>query len=716
MPRKPPTHSPWCAPVLPANTQKFSLIMATFYVDPTNGVDSAAGSQAAPLKTLTEALAKSTSGTTIKLANGSYNTTSGEKFPILVKAGVKIVGDETTKGKAVTIQGGGSKSMGKWVSQNVTMYLEEGAELRGVTVTNPSTSGIGVWIHGVSATLADSTLSKSGREGVFVSDIAKPTLIMNIFSENTGNGISFVDNAKGEVRGNLLQKTGYGLTIGHQAAPLLKDNQILENRGGVVINGDASPVLRNNTIKNNEQDGITVTNNAKVDLGTSTDPAGNIIKDNGQYNVNNASSHPILSIGNDLTATTVKGEVQFIASEVPVPEDPDSDKPKSLKDIAGHWAAPFITAMVEKGLIAGFPDGTFKPEDKLTRAQYAAIVAKAFNETLSSETTNFSDVASDFWGKDAIVKANRMGFIAGFPDRTFRPNDNLTRVQAVVSLANGLKLSGGDATTLGYYSDRAQIPSYATDAVAVATEKGMVVNYPNVKQLNPMREITRAEVAAIIYQGLVVKGLATAITSSHIVTASDFKPQPLSDIAGHWAEPFILGLYNQGAVGGYPDGTFKPDDKMTRAQYAALLTKALNPQAKREAATFKDVAEDFWGYVAVQSAYKSQFIAGFPDNTFKPNENVQRAQVIVSLVNGLGLSGGDAESLTQFSDRASIPEYAKAGVATALSKELIVTYPKADKLEPTRDATRAEVAVMIYQALVNANKIAAIDSEYILSA
>lgn len=690
--------------------------MATFYVNPTTETDSAVGSQLAPFKTLTEALVKSTSGTTIKLVNGSYTATSGEKFPLVVKAGVTIVGDEATKGKAIIIQGGGTKTMGNWPSQNITMYLEEGAELRGVTVTNPGTSGVGVWIHGVSATIANSTLSKSLREGVFVSGTGKPTILNNIFSENIGNGMSFVDNAKGDVLGNIFKNTGYGLTIGNQSAPLLKDNHILENRTGLVINGDASPVLRNNIIEKNEEDGITVTTNAKVDLGTSEDPAGNTIKDNGKFDVQNTSTEKILSIGNTLSATKVKGDIEFVVSNVP-PEDPDSDpdKPTSLTDIAGHWAAPFITAMVEKKLIAGFPDSTFKPEEKLTRAQYAAIIAKAFNETLSSTTTNFTDVASDFWGKDAIVKANRMGFIAGFPDVTFRPKDNLTRVQALVSLASGLKLSDGDAATLGYYTDRAQIPSYATDAVAIATEKGMVVNYPNVKELNPMREITRAEVAAIIYQGLVVKGLANAITSSHIV-ASDVKSEPLSDIAGHWAEPFILGLYNAGAVGGYPDGTFKPDDKMTRAQYAALLTKALNPPVKRDAATFKDVPEDFWGYVAIQTAYKSEFISGFPDNTFKPAENVQRAQVLVSLVNGLGLSGGDVESLTKFSDRTSIPEYAKKAVATALAKELIVSHTNPDKLDPTGDATRAEVTVMIYQALVNADKMAAIESKYILSA
>ncbi|MGL5195452.1 MAG: DUF1565 domain-containing protein, partial [Chroococcales cyanobacterium] len=446
--------------------------MATFYVNPTTGIDSNAGSLEAPFKTLTEALVKSTSGTTIKLANGSYNTTSDEKFPLVVKAGVTIVGDEATKGKAIIIQGGAPKTVGKWASQNITMYLEEGAELRGVTVTNPGNSGVGVWIHGVSATIVNSTLSKCGREGLFVSDVAKPTIVTSVFSENTGNGMSFVDNAKGEVRGNLFQKTGYGLTIGYQSAPLLKDNQIRENRTGVIINGDASPVLRNNTIEKNEYDGITVTNNAKVDLGTSEDPAGNTIKDNGKYDVQSTSTQKILSIGNTLSATTVKGDIEFVVSSVPVPEDPDADPdpetPTKLTDIAGHWAAPFITAMVEKGLIAGFPDGTYKPEEKLTRAQYAAILAKAFNETLSSTTTDFTDVASDFWGKEAIVKANRMGFIAGFPDVTFRPNDNLTRVQALVSLASGLKLSDGDAATLGYYTDRAQIPSYATDAVAIA--------------------------------------------------------------------------------------------------------------------------------------------------------------------------------------------------------------------------------------------------------
>jgi hypothetical protein len=200
------------------------------------------------------------------------------------------------------------------------------------------------------------------------------------------------------------------------------------------------------------------------------------------------------------------------------------------------------------------------------------------------------------------------------------------------------------------------------------------------------------------------------------VVVEDTSDSPFSDLAGHWAEKFVVSLYNEGLISGHPDGTFKPDANMTRAEYAALLTKAFNPEATREAATFSDLPEDFWGYVAVQTAYKGGFVSGYPDNTFKPNENIQRAQVLVSLVNGLGLSGGDATDLARFTDSATIPEYAKDEVATATSKSLIVSYPQKENLEPTREATRAEVAAMVYQALVDAERMAAIDSDYIVLA
>jgi len=372
--------------------------------------------------------------------------------------------------------------------------------------------------------------------------------------------------------------------------------------------------------------------------------------------------------------------------------------------------------MVQKSMITGFPDGTFKPDEGLTRAQYAAILAKAFNRSLIREATNFRDVAATFWAKDAIAKANRMGFLSGFPDGTFRPNDKLTRVQALVALINGLGLVGGNLNNLGYYRDRAQIPSYATDEIATATEKQIVVNYPNLTQLNPMREITRAEVAAIVYQALVSQGQASAINSSYIVKTTSILPSLFSDVRGHWAEPFIMGLYNKGLINGLPDGTFNPDGLMTRVNYAALIAKAINPPEKRAGVNFPDVPPDFWGYAAIQKAYKAGFLSGFPDYSFRPNQNIQRVQVLLSLVNGLGLSGGDASALNKYTDKNSIPNYAQGIVATATVKSLVVNYPNKTELNPNRDATRAEVAAMVCQALVNSGILTAVNSNYIVSA
>jgi hypothetical protein len=155
---------------------------------------------------------------------------------------------------------------------------------------------------------------------------------------------------------------------------------------------------------------------------------------------------------------------------------------------------------------------------------------------------------------------------------------------------------------------------------------------------------------------------------------------------------------------------------MTRAQYAALVVKAFNPSPNRQVVKFKDVAADFWASKVIQQAYQGLFLSGFPDNTFGPNKNIQRVQVIVSLVNGLGLSGDGTATIKTFDDQAKIPDYAKDEIIKAAQKEIIVNHPNLKQLNPTRDATRAEVAVMVYQALVDAGRLAAIESPYIVTA
>mgnify|MGYP002777183549 CR=1 FL=1 len=192
--------------------------------------------------------------------------------------------------------------------------------------------------------------------------------------------------------------------------------------------------------------------------------------------------------------------------------------PSAFRDTQTHWARDYIDALAARQIISGFAeDGTFRPEDPVTRVQFAAIVNKAFASAPNNRSAaSFKDIAPQFWGFQPIQAAYQKGFLSGYPDNTFKPNQQIPRVQVLVALASGMQLPAIEATNLSLYQDASQIPGWATGPVAAATDKQIVVNYPNVKQLNPNREATRAEVAAFVYQALVAMGELPAIPSPYI--------------------------------------------------------------------------------------------------------------------------------------------------------------------------------------------------------
>ncbi|WP_421657650.1 S-layer homology domain-containing protein [Leptothermofonsia sp. ETS-13] len=701
------------------------------YVNPTTGNDSNSGTQTAPFKTITRALQQARAGTTIQLAPGTYSAATGEVFPLVIPNGVTVLGNEASKGSGIVVTGSGKFVSPTFASQNVTFRLENNAQLRGVTVTNSEIRGTAVWVESTNPAITHNTFIHNKREGVFATGKANPAVLDNVAIQNASTGFTIVRNSKGEWRRNVCQKTGFGFAISDDAAPLIADNRVIENRSGIVINRQCKPVLRGNLVEKNTEVGLVVTENALPDLGKSQDPGGNIFRDNGEFDLQNTTSLTIVSVGNQLNPIRVQGRVDFVASEIPppiptpvptpaptpvptpAPTPTPTPFPSGFSDTQGHWAAGFIQGLVSREFIRGFEDGTFRPEAQLTRAQYAAILAKAFDLPARQPAANFSDVPSSFWAYGAIQKAAQMGFLSGFPDGTFRPNQNLTRVQAMVSLVNGLGLTGGVLDALSFYRDRAQIPSYATDEIATATQRRMIVNYPNVRQLEPMREIKRGEVVALIYQALVLQNRAPAIPSPYIVAADTSAPA-FTDIQGHWAADFILGLASQNLIRGFEDGTFRPETSINRAQYAAIIAKAFNPTPKRDAIPFPDVPANFWAKAAIDQAYRGGFISGFPDGTFKPDQNVLRLQILLSLVSGLGLPAADVAVLNVYSDRDTIPQNARNAIATATQQRLVVSYPDVRQMKPLQEATRAEVSAMVYQALVRAGKAAAIASPYIV--
>ncbi|WP_370588080.1 S-layer homology domain-containing protein [Trichocoleus sp. FACHB-591] len=171
-----------------------------------------------------------------------------------------------------------------------------------------------------------------------------------------------------------------------------------------------------------------------------------------------------------------------------------------------NWAAACIGELAQRQIIKGYPDGRFRPADPVTRAEFAALLRQGFpNQPQVREAIGFVDVPSNYWAAAAIQEAYRRGFLSGYPDRKFIPTQSIPRVQALVALASGLKYAATQPTTAvlnAAYADAGAIPDYARNAVAAATEKNLVVNYPKIQQLEPTRFASRAEIATFLCQAL----------------------------------------------------------------------------------------------------------------------------------------------------------------------------------------------------------------------
>ncbi|WP_218082395.1 S-layer homology domain-containing protein [Anthocerotibacter panamensis] len=170
-------------------------------------------------------------------------------------------------------------------------------------------------------------------------------------------------------------------------------------------------------------------------------------------------------------------------------------------DTQGHWAERYIQELTNRNLLGGFPDGSFRPDQAVTRAQFATVVDKVFRNP-SGTGRSFNDVASSYWASPAIQRVSAANLVTGFPDGSFRPDQPVTRAQALTVLAHGADLPQASAQVLNRFRDREAIPPWALSPVAAATAAQVVLNYPNPNLIEPNRPATRAEVAAFLARGL----------------------------------------------------------------------------------------------------------------------------------------------------------------------------------------------------------------------
>lgn len=109
-----------------------------------------------------------------------------------------------------------------------------------------------------------------------------------------------------------------------------------------------------------------------------------------------------------------------------------------------YWAQPFIERLAAQNIISGYPDGTFRPEQPLDRDEFAALIRDAFNQDEVRQIPSgsvFKDVPAGYWAAPVIEEAYEAGFMRSFRGGFFQPQEEVSRVQALVALVNGLNLS-----------------------------------------------------------------------------------------------------------------------------------------------------------------------------------------------------------------------------------------------------------------------------------
>ncbi|RKD26741.1 hypothetical protein BEP19_16195 [Ammoniphilus oxalaticus] len=168
-----------------------------------------------------------------------------------------------------------------------------------------------------------------------------------------------------------------------------------------------------------------------------------------------------------------------------------------FKDINDHWAKQEIQQMVEQKFITGYADGSFRPQLPISREETATLLTTILKLDQTKPTTSYKDVAKDRWSHPFVSAVSENGTMTGYPDKTFRPTQSITRAEFASALA------------------RITPASNASSAINVS--------FP--------------------------------------------------DVDGHWAAKAIQQMQQAGIIAGYEDGSFRPNQTVTRAEAAVMLSK-----------------------------------------------------------------------------------------------------------------------------------------------
>lgn len=174
-----------------------------------------------------------------------------------------------------------------------------------------------------------------------------------------------------------------------------------------------------------------------------------------------------------------------------------------FSDLQGHWAENQINQWANKGLTGGYEDGTFKPNNGVTRAEFVALVNRAFAIPASNAVDSFADVKNGQWFYGEVAKAKIVGYIGGYSDGTFRPDQTISRQEVASVLVRLLKLQPTSEGT-NQFADSGQIQDWSRPGIGAVVNSGLMKGFPD-NTFQPLKSITRAEAVVALDRALLLK-------------------------------------------------------------------------------------------------------------------------------------------------------------------------------------------------------------------
>lgn len=209
------------------------------------------------------------------------------------------------------------------------------------------------------------------------------------------------------------------------------------------------------------------------------------------------SGGSVSSGGSSGGGSSTKTPPAQIVVNTPDKTTPTTTSEKKFSDITMHWASDKIEELVEKNILNGYDDGTFRPDNQVTREEACKILATAFNIKSENGVMGFNDVKNDDWFYPYIAGLCEKGIINGVSDVSFGVGEKMTREAFAVAVYRLLDINS-EENTKAAFTDMDQISDWAADAVSALSQKGIINGYED-GNFKPQNILTRAEIVSIVH-------------------------------------------------------------------------------------------------------------------------------------------------------------------------------------------------------------------------